>query len=144
MIVYISCFKSKLICPGAILGRLSNRFGAPKWFAAAVKKVFPQCQEERGSREVRVRIIEDDIRSFPETVSLVMVPMLQRLMESDESRAPEGLTEKEWLDALESMIYAFERNGKGNEDDSFHVEYGLNLFAKHFGNMGASDGKDKT
>lgn len=140
MIVYISCFKTKLVCPGRVMRFLSSWLSAPSWFVTAVTKVFPVCQSTGAGREVKVKLIEDDVRFFNETLAQVIVPMLIRLKASEEMSVPEGIEQETWVDMLDDMIYGFSAYSTSAEEDvdKERVSRGLGLFATHYEGLKAS------
>lgn len=117
----------------------------------------------KGDRKVKVEINSHDLYSLDNTLACVIYPALQAfrkvavgsipgsLIHSDYSemtKAQKKQTEKnaskKWLEILDAMIWSFktiadDRPDVGTESErNAHeqkIEYGLDLFAKHYGSL---------
>lgn len=148
MIVYISRYKSSVICSHNMI-TLGKRLGLPERLLGWLRRFCPYNPTEKPvqRREVRVNVIEDDVASMPDTVALIMIPLLDRLVAHVESNAeyqPPGETTREkWLEILADIRYAFAARYEDVQDET-RISSGKLLFAIHYEDLKTSHvGKDQ-
>lgn len=100
-------------------------------------EIGPYSDKER---KVDIHIDNYDTWSMDHTLSLIIVPMLIQLRDTNHGY-PNGISEEEWIDLQNKMIWSFEqiRDEKQwdkpiSEWDAHHkkVQEGLDLFGKWY------------
>ena len=73
-------------------------------------------------QKISVRIDDHDTWSMDHTLAHVIHPMLVQL-KATQHGYPNGLTEQEWDDILDEMIWTFEQKCRDNWEDDFYGDY---------------------
>ena len=92
---------------------------------------------DRRTQTVNVRIDKWDTWSMDSTLAHVVLPMLKQL-KSTQHGHPASMSEEEWDNILDEMIFAFENKLKDSflpDANSERMTNGFLLFGKHFENL---------
>lgn len=89
-----------------------------------------------GKRDVDVDISGHDLYSLDHTLALIIHPALVAYKEKAAGH-PGGITQDEWDDILDKMIFAFERYTEDdfiytNDEDHKKMSEGMKLFAEWY------------
>ena len=74
------------------------------------------------SQSVKVKIHNYDTWSMDDTLAPIILPMLVQLKETTHGH-PADLTEQEWDEILDKMIWAFEQKCKDDWQDNYYGPY---------------------
>ena len=99
--------------------------------------IFNWLWFDRRERTVKVRIDKWDTWSMDSTLAHVVLPMLKQL-KSTQHGHPASMSEEEWDNILDEMIFAFENKLKDSflpDDNSERMTNGFRLFGKYFENL---------
>ena len=92
---------------------------------------------DRRTQTVNVRIDKWDTWSMDSTLAHVVLPMLKQL-KSTQHGHPASMSEEEWDNILDEMIFAFENKLKDSflpDANSERMTNGFRLFGKYFENL---------
>lgn len=73
-------------------------------------------------QRVKIKIDTQDTWSMDCTLAHIILPMLVQLKETQHGH-PNRLTEQEWDDILDEMIWAFDQKCRDNWQDDFYGDY---------------------
>ena len=76
----------------------------------------------RKNRATRVEIEPHDTWSMDHTLAMIIHPMLVQLKATTHGH-PSNLTEQEWDQILDEMIWAFEQKCRDNWEDDYYGDY---------------------
>ena len=99
--------------------------------------IFNWLWFDRRERTVKVRIDKWDTWSMDSTLAPIVLPMLKQL-KSTQHGHPASMSEEEWDNILDEMIFAFENKLKDSflpDDNSERMTNGFRLFGKYFENL---------
>ena len=103
----------------------------------SVYDVFNWLWFDRREQKVKVRIDKWDTWSMDSTLAHIVLPMLQQLKKTQHGH-PASMSEEEWDNILDEMIFAFENKLKDSflpDADSERMTNGFRLFGKYYENL---------
>jgi len=96
------------------IGKYPNHYFWHNW----LYKLFGYSPKQR----VKIKIDTQDTWSMDCTLAPIILPMLVQLQQTKHGH-PYGLTEQEWDDILDEMIWAFEQKCRDHWQDDFYGDY---------------------
>jgi len=103
----------------------------------SVYDVFNWLWFDRREQKVKVRIDKWDTWSMDSTLAHIVLPMIQQLKKTQHGH-PASMSEEEWDNILDEMIFAFENKLKDSflpDADSERMTNGFRLFGKYYENL---------
>ena len=96
------------------IGKFPNHYFWHSWLYS----LFGYSPEQR----VKVKIHKYDTWSMDQTLAPIILPMLVQLKATQHGH-PANLTEKEWDDILDEMIWAFEQKSRDDWEADYYGPY---------------------
>tara|TARA_B110000977_G_scaffold63836_1_gene86798 strand:+ start:2911 stop:3414 length:504 start_codon:yes stop_codon:yes gene_type:complete len=100
----------------------------------SVYNVFNWLWFDRRTQKVKVHIHRWDTWSMDDTLAVIILPMLKQLKETKHSY-PQELSEEEWDDILDEMIWAFEQKCKDDWISEYDYKWDSESVIAHQGRM---------
>lgn len=100
------------------------------WWSPYLYKWFGYTRTQK----ISVKIDRWDTWSMDHTLAHIILPMLKQLKATNHGH-PSELTEQEWDEIQNKMIWSFEQKIKDEDDDHARMAEGFRLFGRFYQNL---------